>query len=1415
MRKDKHDPLPKRSLTESDEIDNGSVLNIKNLLFRQRAVSHILSHDKNANMDGFIELVDKEGRPTGMIRVQVKTYQNRYEGVAKHSVPAYIAGYAHRMPGELVMIIVSDYDRGHFFWKVIDEEWFSYFKKTGAQSRTYCFSVDEIADKDNIRATLRKWQRLYDSKMSVFKDKTEKAISFIESQKFPFAAVNSVFYGIPSSHIKRKETEILKQWIDSPLDKSQRPVMVLAGPAGCGKTVVLRDLIDYLDENRIPYLPIKADQVEGVNPDEICTALSVLSKDTGKCVLVIDQLDALSRYMSNDRESLNKILSIIASICKDWDPESIRIIVSCREFDLQNDSRICKVLSDTPIRMGNLSDDEMGRVLEQLAPDLPTRIQPSLKTLLSIPQYLDIFCRIYRQSDNPLEIKTSIELYDALWHELTHPVIPVNLQAEDVETVLFAISDAILNAETLNPVIAFTGKQSRVVEYLESEGVIRTHRGRISFFHQTFYEYVYARSIENHTTSLSETVTARHQGLFLRNTVKQLIDYLKGKDPDRYVREVSGILCSKKVRKHIKTLVLDTMAFATEISLTEQDLIIDLAKNDFELFRYFLRKAWSDVWFQPLLTCLREFLPNIQQNSQLYLPTLRFLSHFCEKYTDAVFSAIETIRDESTQKNTARYLLWGPCDYNVRKVLKWYECLKPDLPISFRINCIDKAANSNLTFALTQVAELIDICLENGREKRNVYYEVEHLFKELVKLHPDDFYQTLKERLMLYIDNHRFHSYHMGLDFTNFGDFYGSESGLDLLKMLTALLKVREPVFRKQEVLNWLSHKEDYSSAAAFEIMAESPEDYVHEVKAILEDMDYTSRILESSESEYWFRSLLPMWYAIADLDTKTWYQSYLVAFKSPVDLIPSKERSIFRPQLYPFMGEGQWKLIHSLKAEEMDKPLRMRMQELDRRFGGKPDLQKGRHGASVAYACGRLVSREICMHFSEKQWEKFILHSADYKERRPDGRWLPVDERLNMEDFTEYISIKAKRHDSFVERIVTNPQIERGYKISGIKGLAKGGLSPTRIEDLLGKVGVIDEQIYDYTEIIELITQEDSEVIDRLLSKLIPLACREDYAPAPQDAKDNEHRLNDIINHIINTVQGRALHRVIDLAHIDTRRKEIYGILNDIKNKIHPELQMYVIWDLYRKEYYDEELFTVFLKEYLNPPVPESLLLNAQCIYNFYVSHPGTADEYLNHIEDIPACHSLLVQIHFLAHNHDRLRHTSEQKINKLIQLKEEDSFRTLAKICIENLRDSDCRDYAILLLEEILKNDTEEASAARQLYYASDQFATEDFPLFCKLLKMAHPSSKTHGYRLIPYLERCTSEYPRECYDCLQYIDTPMSDEDHDEESFIVQLLKLYAVLKEKSDRKTMDNLMDIFDRHIVQDNYGFRQALEDMEK
>ena len=938
------------------------------------------------------------------------------------------------------------------------------------------------------------------------------------------------------------------------------------------------------------------------------------------------------------------------------------------------------------------------------------------------------------------------------------------------------------------------------------------------FFHQSFYEYVYARSLEIGSTSIKDIVCKRHQGLFIRNTVKQLLDYLKGKDSGRYIKEVTELIHSEDVRKHIKTLVLDSMAFSREITFAEQDIIEELSGSDSVLFRYFLRKNWSEAWFRPLLNLLSGLFPDICEDDPIFNTSISYLSRFCELHTEDIFLCISRIRDTTTRKKAAKYLLNGNCDYKNRLVLNWYNALKPEVPLSCRINYIEYAAKSHPRFALSQTSEFIDMILESGKTgsaQDRDFHDMTLLFKKLSKNYPVRFYYLLKERVLLFSDNNRFSSYYYGLDFACFESLFWSDTGPNPIIMLISLLKEMTSDFKTKEIPDLLRLKEDFTTAAAFEIMSETPQDYNREVKAILNDNDYTSHILESTESQYWFRLLLEKWYETVDSATKKWFQEYLLKYKSPLDRCSAKNRNAFNPLVYPQMGYEQWKLIHTVAKEEMEPTLYRKMQELDRRFGGQPANAKANHGVSAALVCSRLVPKEVCMNFTEKRWEEFIINSQHYKESRSTGQWHPVDERLNMEDFTEYIKKDAEKHLSFAKRIISNPQINLKFKIAGLKGLAEGGTNPILVKRLLDTLEIPDRDSYDYFDIIDTITDIDSAVVDELIPKLVRQAYRDDYTKADTAGNTREPKMVCILNHIINTSQGKAITRLIDLAHLESRRQSVYAILSDIRYKLHPELQAFVLWRLYVKDYYDELLFADLLKDYLRTPAPEFLLLNAQCIYNFFTHYPGVADDFLDSMAGIQECHDLLAQIYFLAHSNDRLQQIADEHLDSIIGLKEDDCFRSLAKMCIKNISDPDYRAYAIQILEIILKDDSKNTSAAEQLYIWCDQFSTDDFPLFQRLLKLCSPASLIHGRHILSYLEKCIPDYPRECYTILRMIDSQRGDQAFDEESFILLLLNLYSILKEKADKKTMDSIMDTFDKHIVLDNYGLRQALEEMDK
>ena len=232
--------------------------------------------------------------------------------------------------------------------------------------------------------------------------------------------MQKVFFNLPDSHIFRKETDTLLHWIKKDLSEKESPIKLLVGKAGVGKSVVIKELIEKLEEENIVCMAIKADrsnitndEIEGLSLQTLQQSVDLISSEQDKIVLIIDQIDALSQYLSNDRNKLNNLLSIVTTLQEER-LKDVRIVISCRQYDLEYDAalKVLKAESST-IELAALSTDEVKGIVSKLDSRLPSMM--SLQTLktLSIPQYLDIFCRIYKKSNTRYEFNNYIELYDA------------------------------------------------------------------------------------------------------------------------------------------------------------------------------------------------------------------------------------------------------------------------------------------------------------------------------------------------------------------------------------------------------------------------------------------------------------------------------------------------------------------------------------------------------------------------------------------------------------------------------------------------------------------------------------------------------------------------------------------------------------------------------------------------------------------------------------------------------------------------------------------------------------------------------------------------------------------------------------------------------------------------------------------
>ncbi|MFD0561202.1 hypothetical protein ACFQ2M_03590 [Kitasatospora saccharophila] len=94
------------------------------------------------------------------------------------------------------------------------------------------------------------------------------------------------------------------------------------------------------------------------------------------------------------------------------------------------------------------------------------------------------------------------------------------------------------------------------VKVLVSENVLVRDGRKLAFFHESFFDYAFARNWLGRNENLVEFLTGAEQELFRRGQVRQVLDHLREQDEERFVEEVEALLIAPSIRYHLKEVVL-------------------------------------------------------------------------------------------------------------------------------------------------------------------------------------------------------------------------------------------------------------------------------------------------------------------------------------------------------------------------------------------------------------------------------------------------------------------------------------------------------------------------------------------------------------------------------------------------------------------------------------------------------------------------------------------------------------------------------------------------------------------------------------------------------------------------------------------------------------------------------------------
>ncbi|MFZ4299071.1 hypothetical protein ACOZE3_14290 [Streptomyces cinereoruber] len=106
------------------------------------------------------------------------------------------------------------------------------------------------------------------------------------------------------------------------------------------------------------------------------------------------------------------------------------------------------------------------------------------------------------------------------------------------------------------------------VEALKSEGLLVGDEERIGFFHETYFDYLFARSFLTTGRDVHDFLANSGQHLFRRAQTRQILEHLAGTDRDRFRETTARLLGSTRIRSHLHDVVTTVL---TQLDATPAD----------------------------------------------------------------------------------------------------------------------------------------------------------------------------------------------------------------------------------------------------------------------------------------------------------------------------------------------------------------------------------------------------------------------------------------------------------------------------------------------------------------------------------------------------------------------------------------------------------------------------------------------------------------------------------------------------------------------------------------------------------------------------------------------------------------------------------------------------------------------------
>lgn len=811
-------------------------------------------------------------------------------------------------------------------------------------------------------------------------------------------------FGDTALRLERDVVSDIVCWArEAPDEEGEDNVAVLLDRAGMGKTVVMSDVLRRLEAAGATVLAIKADtQLSGVAdrddlrenldlPDcveRVVRRLAALEK----VVVIVDQIDALSLSMARDQRALGVVLETVAKM---REIPGVRVLFSCRAFDLSNDPRLNRVEVARRFALPPLSDEEVRSVLVRLGFDFEA-LSPATRELLRTPLHLDLFSRIVETHGSSqdtrrdaLGISTLQDLYALLWRDVVFASTPGSPRASERAEVLRLLTDYMDRKQrTSAPRSIFTRPDTEYLEpavrWLASVGILVPSATGWSFLHQTFFDYCYARRFVEKCGSLSETILDGDQGLLARPQLVQVLSYLRGSDDEAYLGEIQKLLRAEGLRVHLKLLLLRWFGSLSAPTDDEWLLVRRMIGGPALRGRFLAAAQGNPGWFARMKDGQIQSLLS-EEDAVVDSEVVPYLASMIDVEQAAVVELSRPLaeRGERWQKRI-RFLLARLTYWNTLEAVGLLEAMLRQTPISElgQVYELDDVAKAFPREGCRLIRLLLERALKDGAKEPKVHtWYGRSLFGELSlsdslldqaikaasEAEPEFFVEQVLPCIEAAVrlteerdDDWPF----FAADQLSYGWHHGGIDGAQeslvraLVSALSALARAQPGEFRRvAERLADMPYQTPQQLLA--HVYSGAPESYAEDALRFL--AGDTRRLMLGDSNQYDARQLIKAIHPFLSVNQKTELEALILSYDPiwrhlGVDALGRR-------------GLEQLYLLHEIPAEHLTERGARYLGELERKFPGEKAPETSSTRSGIAYFVGSPIPPEVAQKMSDRAW--------------------------------------------------------------------------------------------------------------------------------------------------------------------------------------------------------------------------------------------------------------------------------------------------------------------------------------------------------------------------------------------------------------------------------------------------------------